>query len=86
MPIAIKAFSGKNAILVVAFKTPVLRTSDELFSGVYHPQDTRDVKVSSVVPCGEHGEIEPPDPSGIRRIHGNSMEIPWEIHGPVTDY
>ena len=40
----------------------------EFFSGVYHPQDTRDEKVSSVVPRGEHGEIEAPDPSGIRRI------------------
>ena len=36
------------------------------FSGVYHPQDTRDEKVSSVVLRREHGEIEPLDPSEIR--------------------
>ena len=29
------------------------------FFWVYHPQDTRDEKVSSVIPRGEHEEIEP---------------------------
>ena len=48
----------------------------EFFSGVYHPKDVPDEKVH-----WEHGEIETLNPSGIRGIHGNSIEIPWIFHG-----
>ncbi len=54
----------------------------DIFSGVYHPRDIRDEKVSLVLPRGEHGEIEPLDLSGIR---GNSVEIPWKIHRKSVD-
>ena len=53
----------------------------QIFSGVYHPQDTWDEKVSSVLPNGEHGEIEPLDPSRICWICENSMENPWTCDG-----
>ena len=56
-----------------------------IFSGVYRPKDTRDEKVSSVLPRREHGEIEPLDRSRIRWIHGNSMRIPWKFHGKSVD-
>ena len=56
----------------------------EFFSGVYHPQDTRDEKVSSVLPCGEYGEIEPLDPSGIHWIRGNSVEIPCKFQSYIS--
>ncbi len=42
----------------------------QVFSALYHPQDARDEKVSSVLACGEHGEKETLDSSGIHRIHG----------------
>ena len=90
-----KASANKIKILIFFIQTPQHITyfgrtfAVEFFSGVYHTQDTRDEKGSLVLPHGEHGEIEPLDPSGIPlnpwEFHGNSMENPWEIRGPVTD-
>ncbi len=57
----------------------------ELFSGIYHPQDTLDERVSLVLRHGEHVEIEPLDPSGIRWIRGKSMGNPWTCDGLLTD-
>ncbi len=47
---------------------------------VYHPKDVRDEKVRSALAHWEHGEIETLNPSGIRQIHGNSMDFPWIIN------
>ncbi len=55
-----KAFSNKKCnSRICILKTPtldILRMNflSRIFSGVYHPQDTRDEKVSLVLPCGEH--------------------------------
>ena len=51
----------------------------------HNPQDTRNERVSSVLPRGEHGE-------SVRNLlnplefRGHSVENPWEIRGPMTDY
>ena len=64
------------------FKHPnISRTSDELsrsnFSGVYHPQDVRDEKVSLALAHWEHGEMKTLVPSKIC----GSMANPWKIRG-----
>ncbi len=68
---SLKASADKIAIFVFFIWTPQHFTyfgwtfEVKFFSGVYHAQDTRDEKVSLVLPHGEHGEIQPLDPSGI---------------------
>ncbi len=58
-----KASANKNASLVFAFQTPQHFThfgwtfAVNFFSGVYHPQDVRDEKVSLTLAHWKHGEI-----------------------------
>ena len=75
----IKAAANKIEILVNTPTFYVLRMNfrGRIFSGVYQPQDTRDEKVSSVLPHWEHGEIEP----WIRQESVESVGIPWKFHG-----
>ncbi len=53
-----------------------------IFSGVYHPQDTRGEKEE----CRNRTTGSVRNPLNLWEFRGHSMENPWEICGPVTDY